>query len=758
MTKNRLTKTLRALVATAVGLVSLGVGTGAVALDSSPSGTTANEAGRAAPAVAPAAASVEDVTVEINQSASFLSGAEAMTLTVTIDNSTTSDLPAGTLDITSGTQPIDSRKALTEWLSGAGDVASDRVLTSIPIPVLEPGGRHTITPITVSAELLGLPAEPGAYPIDASYTSADTVVGDSETIVHRPDGATDNPLGVAVAAPITAPPSTTGLLGADALALYTSPSGVLTRQLDGLIDRPVALGIDPMIIASIRALGNAAPASAVNWLDRLSRATNETFPLQFADADASVQAQAGLPGLLNPTSLLYSMEPENFVEEAVPDAEPTDPDEPANPAPTIAPTTTPSPTPGPAEPTLPTLAELTEWQYTSAGIVWPDDGTVQAADFPVFSASGATTTVVSSTNVTSEGGYTLGAAGTNGDASVLVSDAAASDALRQAATAITSDEQLDALATLAGHLMVIAAEPNAPQRTLMLTLDRGWPPTGSRLSDAITALMAMPTVAASALSAAAAEEAEAVIITDLPQGPDRIALVKRLHTREASLAAFSTMLDEPALLTGRERAEILALLAVAWRSDSEGWARAITAHDTATTRTLDSVSIAETSPILMVSNQSSLPFSVRNEYDLPVTVVLQASSSSLKLSVDSSVTQTIAANARESVRVPVEARLGNGEVTVRLQLYSPQSAVIGESSLVPVTVRADWEGIGAAVLVALVALLFIGGLIRTVHKRRAERRIPADTYAGTDMDANADTDATTDTDATPAAHADAGER
>ncbi len=182
------------------------------------------------------------------------------------------------------------------------------------------------------------------------------------------------------------------------------------------------------------------------------------------------------------------------------------------------------------------------------------------------------------------------------------------------------------------------------------------------------------------------------------------------------------MLDDPARLTGRERAEILALLAVSWRSNDADWTDAVTTHDTATTATLESVSIAATSPILMVSNQSSLPFTVRNEYGLPVTVVLQASSSSLKLNVDSSVTQVIPANSRGSVRVPVEARLGNGEVTVRLQLYSPQSAVIGESVLVPVTVRADWEGIGAAVLAVLVALLFVFGLIRTVRKRRAERR------------------------------------
>src|SRR3954470_13494956 len=106
----------------------------------------------------------------------------------------------------------------------------------------------------------------------------------------------------------------------------------------------------------------------------------------------------------------------------------------------------------------------------------------------------------------------------------------------------------------------------------------------------------------------------------------------------------------------------------------------------------------------MVSNQSSLPFSVRNEYDPPVTVVMQASSSSLKLNVDSSVTQTIPPNSREPVRVPVEARLGNGEVTVRLQLYSPESAVVGTSVLVPVTVRADWEGIGAAILAGLITL------------------------------------------------------
>ncbi|MBG6237636.1 hypothetical protein IWX78_000579 [Mycetocola sp. CAN_C7] len=740
MTKNRLPKTLRVIIATAVGLVSLGVGQTATAL---PSATTSPLAATTHSSVALETAADSDVTVEISQSASFIGATDAMTLTVSVENSSEAPLAAGTLVVESGTTPIDSRQALTDWSDGTGASTSDRPLATVSVPAIDAGARHTASPIIVSTELLGLAGQAGAYPLDATYTSTEVTASSFEAIVFTPDAGA-NSLGVAVAAPITAPSTTTGLLSAEALSVYTAPTGLLTRQLDGLIDRPVALGIDPMIIASIRALGSAAPASAVNWLDRLSRATNETFPLQYADADASAQAQAGLPGLLNPTSLLFGLDPENFTEDTAPDATdepgPT-PTAPASPA--GDPEATPSPTPTPGEPTLPTLAELTEWTYTTTGIVWPDDDSVVAADVPVFTASGATTTILSSGNVTTKTGYSAGASANVGDASVLLSDAAASASLRRAATAISTEEQLDALADLAGQLMVIASESDAPARTLLLTLDREWPPTGSRLSDAITSLMAMPTVSSSVLSAAVAEEAVAATIVDQSQSPERLALVKRLNTRESSLEGFSTMLDDPALLTGQERAEILALLGVSWRSNPDEWTDAAAEHDATTTETLESVGIAATSPILMVSNQSSLPFSVRNEFDLPVTVVLQASSSSLKLNVDSSVTQVIPPNARETVRVPVEARLGNGEVTVRLQLYSPSGELVGESGLVPVTVRADWEGIGAAGLSVLIALLFVVGLVRTVRKRRAERRERDQTDEPIETDAAAATPTST---------------
>ena len=92
---------------------------------------------------------------------------------------------------------------------------------------------------------------------------------------------------------------------------------MLTRQLDGLIGHPsVAIGIDPMILASIRVLGTSAPASATQWLVSLSLLPNDVFSLGFGDADLAGQFQSGLTAPLAPTSLGYAMDPANFQTDA----------------------------------------------------------------------------------------------------------------------------------------------------------------------------------------------------------------------------------------------------------------------------------------------------------------------------------------------------------------------------------------------------------------------------------------------------------
>ena len=175
------------------------------------------------------------------------------------------------------------------------------------------------------------------------------------------------PVSLTMVVALTAPPRTSGLIDAELLANYTSEFGLLTKKLNQVIDRPVAIGIDPSIIASIRILGSEAPESAREWLDRLAGASNETFPLSWADSDLTLPLQAGNAGLLEPESLDFAIDPALFAPVA---------DEPNA---SVAPTPTTPPDVGELQP-LPTTESLVEWNYTLAALAWPALSSVTSAD------------------------------------------------------------------------------------------------------------------------------------------------------------------------------------------------------------------------------------------------------------------------------------------------------------------------------------------------------------------------------------------
>ena len=126
--------------------------------------------------------------------------------------------------------------------------------------------------------------------------------------------AVDDPttVTVAIAVPLVVPASAEEFLTAELLEQYTAEQGILTRELDAVFGRPVAIGIDPRIIASIRLLGSSAPASAVAWLQRLESAPNQTFPLGYADADVTLQTQAGSATVLAPETFDFAIDPALF--------------------------------------------------------------------------------------------------------------------------------------------------------------------------------------------------------------------------------------------------------------------------------------------------------------------------------------------------------------------------------------------------------------------------------------------------------------
>jgi len=511
--------------------------------------------------------------------------------------------------------------------------------------------------------------------------------------------AADDPpvVKLAIAVPIVVPASADEFLDAATLEQYTSARGILTQQLDAVLDRPVAIGIDPRIIASIRLLGSSAPASAVSWLGRLGSATNETFSLGYADADVTLQTQGGSATVLQAESFDFAIDPSRFA-----------------PAPGTA---TPAPTPDPAEtalPALPTSADITDWPYSLTGIAWPLDDTVITADLPKIAASGYTTTIVSTGNISRDA--TSGPASQVDGAGVVVSDDAVSAALRAASGAVLDTDWSTALAQLTAALAAGArVQPGTP--TLFATLDRAM--DDGRLADTIDALRASSAVELVPFSQAMATSPTDATVVDQPQLADRISRVGQMIQGENAERQFATVAADPAAITSARRLELLALLSAEWTADPTGWPEAADAFTSDSIALRNSVHLVESNNFLLIADSGQyLPVTVSNGLDQPVTVYITVRSRSSLLAIDKTVTTLdLKADTQGKVDVPVHS-LSNGVVQVDVSLTSRAGVAIGAPISSEVNVQAGWETPIVVAIAVLVVVVFGVGVVRTVLRRR----------------------------------------
>lgn len=134
-----------------------------------------------------------------------------------------------------------------------------------------------------------------ARAITAALASVALVLAPAASAVAVVPAETLAPTKVAIIVPIVAPPRVAGLIPADELAALTAKDGTLTRLLDAVQGERVTLAIDPLIAASINALGSDAPTDAVAWVQRLDRGPHDRFLLLTADADPTLLRQSGEP-------------------------------------------------------------------------------------------------------------------------------------------------------------------------------------------------------------------------------------------------------------------------------------------------------------------------------------------------------------------------------------------------------------------------------------------------------------------------------
>jgi hypothetical protein len=707
-----------AALAAAVGVTL--VATSGVAPAAGATATGPHAAASSATGAAPAAAGDTALTASLGtDNAGLLSPGQNLTASVTITNPTETAYGAGSVELWLDPDPQTSRKDLTTWL-GSSDPVSDRTkLGSAIAPVLEPG-TSSVVRVQVPAASLPFAARTttGVFGLGATVTAGSATADARSSVVWSPGGAATRSE-VTVAMPIVSPSTAKGLLSAQDLSTYTAPNGVLTRDLDGLEGHStVAVGIDPMIIASIRALGNSAPDSAIEWLDRLATLPNDTFSLGYGDADVAGQLQSGLPAPLAPTSLGYALDPADFT------PTPTSIGEPATSTPTPTPTgATPSPTPT-GGPSLPSTETLLAWDYSLDGIAWPGDKTLRNADIAPLASAGLRTVIVSgdNTNAADLDG-TPNAPVSTGGAQLAVADQRLSDALRQAVSAPSDVAWNTAMGRLNAQLALISQEGDGARR-LLVSLDRSWPSSGTQLARTLDALFSSQwTTPATFRATVSAAQTQGLALQDAPESQPRLDSIRALVSDEQSLGQFATVLDNPETMTGRVRAELLTLLAVSWQNPRSDWTTTVADTRATTVKTLHSIRILPTENVNLVSAQGSIPFTVSNELDgEAATVVLMASPSNGRLEIDGDTTKRILPDSRTNLLVPVKAKVGNGQVVLSLRLYSPTGVPIGDPSSVTVDVHADWEGIGALILGALLVLLFGFGIVRNIIQRRRQRR------------------------------------
>ncbi|MCP2638316.1 DUF6049 family protein [Microbacterium sp. HD4P20] len=658
---------------------------------------------------------------------------ESLTAAVTRQNGTDAELPAAEVTLSLGATPLPDRQALAGWLDGTTDGVGVDPVSTAPLDPVAPRSEE-VTSISLAPDAAALAGRgPGVYPLVASYPTESGVVTATSAMIVPAD---DREVGMGVVVPITAGGLTAGLLTADELALLTAQDGGLTAQLDGVDGTGAILAIDPAIPASIRVLGSSAPASAIDWLGRLMALPNSRFALQFGDADVTAQLQAGLTRPLSPTSLTAYLDPADFAT-----ATPT-------PTPTPSPTTTPTPDveTDTGEPTVPDLAQLLSvGDDARAGVYWPAGGTatpdVVAQLGGLTAEDRASLTLIPSTSTAGgSDGSTVAAHGRAGEAAVLVYDTDVSEQLNEASVREKSWLRGAPLTAATAFLAFAAAEADGP---LLVSLGRSADRDRVGLSTAIATASTAPGTVPRSLAGLIASEPGQVAIGDAEPEPERAAAASTLLADESALARFATILDDPALLTGPERAEILQLLGVAWVADP-AWPTALAEHRAATSATLDSVGLVPASAGDLFGSNASLRFWVRNDLDYPVNLVLYTTPNNLRLDVQRETTVIATAQSNTRVEVPVQARVGSGEVTLALQLRSPAFVAIGPPQTVEVNVWAEWEAVGIAVLAAIVGGLLTIGVVRTVLRIRRRRRRgepePGATQAGTPGDGPAPTE------------------
>ena len=263
-----------------------------------------------------------------------------------------------------------------------------------------------------------------------------------------------------------------------------------------------------------------------------------------------------------------------------------------------------------------------------------------------------------------------------GDAELLVYDADVSRELHEASALDETSVRGAPLTAAAAYLSFAVAD--ADGNPIVVTVDRDDERSRVALRTAITSASQAPGVTPMTLGGVATRLPDVVEIADAPIDQARADAASAMLTEEAELSRFATILDDASLITGPERAEILQLLGLAWLPDPielAGRRHRAPRSDRDDAR-------QRRHPARRARSTSSAP-ERRSRSGCATTCPTRSTSCCTRLPTTSASTwprrprPSPAPQSNTRVQVPVQSRVGNGEVTVQLQLRSRTLEPIG---------------------------------------------------------------------------------
>lgn len=566
---------------------------------------------------------------------------------------------------------------LEQWLGGASidtDAGTAALATLSP---LDPGSSAVLDLIVPAARSV-VSGEFGArIAVVRASTGGERVAVDRTAIVWVPEGSVVPSVDTVFVAPLSTPGIGAGVLDATTLSRLTSDAGDLTRQLGAVAGRPVAVGIDPRVIASIRLLGDSAPASATAFLDRLAAIPNETFLLPWADADIVGVLAAG---------------------EAVPVPEGSG----ARATTATGASADPDPLPFATD-----LAAAAAWPVTIDDVVWAEGGLTDDV-LAGLQEAGARTVIAPSTALAG-GEVTQRLDGVR----LVRADAALSAAARAASTA-SSQQRFDR-ATAHLSALLAAHAGTAPPTIAVIALGRDQLPSRDRLVDTIARTVSLPWSTSSTVATTLTNASVDAEIIAPALDPDRTAMIAAALQAEAADRQFAVIATEPALITDRRRLEVLAALSHGWGEASSAALHGFVDESVALR---SSVRVAESSSITLLADRASLPVTVQNDLDVAVRVIVRVEPDTAQLRVlDDSVEAVVEPRSQTRALVPVES-LTNGQVTITVTVGDTMGARIGEPTRLSLNLQAGWETAGTIAVAVGIVLLLVVGISRDIRKRR----------------------------------------